>query len=261
MREEAQAAYISVTRLLADEAAAAGDADGATRFYLRILERDVYDEAAHLGLVGALLAAGRHGEARRRYGIYSRQDGGDGRRSGAVPVGTRARAAAGARTGDPARGLTAVGLLLAVVVGAVQQRADPGERADHDEKAMHDRARRRRADRAGSVARRSPTAPSDGWTCLEVIGGLGGHRAGRGPMPCSESARRPVPRTRAAWSRAARPSTARRAVSVQLDDGSIVPGTVVPVPPAVADPGVSVVRHPVRGRVPQTRRPPRCDRA
>jgi ATP/maltotriose-dependent transcriptional regulator MalT/DNA-binding SARP family transcriptional activator len=70
-REEAQAAYISVTRLLADSAAAAGDADGATRYFLRILERDAYDEAAHLGLVGALLAAGRHGEARRRYGIYA----------------------------------------------------------------------------------------------------------------------------------------------------------------------------------------------
>ena len=61
-----------MTRLLADEAAAdAGDADSATRYYLRILERDAYDEAAHLGLVGALLAAGRHGEARRRYGIYA----------------------------------------------------------------------------------------------------------------------------------------------------------------------------------------------
>ena len=71
LREEAQAAYISVTRLLADAAAAAGDADGATRYSLRILERDAYDEAAHLGLVGALLAVGRHGEARRRYGIYA----------------------------------------------------------------------------------------------------------------------------------------------------------------------------------------------
>ena len=71
LREEAQATYISVTRLLADGAAAAGDADGGTRYYLRILERDAYDEAAHLGLVGALLAAGRHGEARRRYGIYA----------------------------------------------------------------------------------------------------------------------------------------------------------------------------------------------
>ena len=39
-------------------AAATGDADGATRYFLRILERDAYDEAAHLGLVGALLAAG-----------------------------------------------------------------------------------------------------------------------------------------------------------------------------------------------------------
>jgi ATP/maltotriose-dependent transcriptional regulator MalT/DNA-binding SARP family transcriptional activator len=71
LREEAQAAYIAVTRLLADGAAAAGDADGATRYYLRILERDAYDEAAHVGHVRALLAAGRHGEARRRYGIYA----------------------------------------------------------------------------------------------------------------------------------------------------------------------------------------------
>jgi DNA-binding SARP family transcriptional activator len=71
LREEAQAAYVSVTRLLAEEAASSGDADGATRYFLRILERDAYDEAAHVGLVGALLAAGRHGEARRRYGIYA----------------------------------------------------------------------------------------------------------------------------------------------------------------------------------------------
>ncbi len=56
---------------VADGAAAAGDADRATRYYLRILEQDACDEAAHLGLVGALLAAGRHGEARRRYGIYA----------------------------------------------------------------------------------------------------------------------------------------------------------------------------------------------
>ena len=30
-----------------------------------------YDEGAHLGLVAALVAAGRHGEARRRYGFYA----------------------------------------------------------------------------------------------------------------------------------------------------------------------------------------------
>ena len=71
LREEAQATYISIARSLAEAAASDGDADGATRYYLRILERDPYDEGAHLGLVGALVAAGRHGEARRRYGFYA----------------------------------------------------------------------------------------------------------------------------------------------------------------------------------------------
>ncbi|HEU4919842.1 MAG TPA: BTAD domain-containing putative transcriptional regulator [Candidatus Limnocylindrales bacterium] len=71
LREEAQATYIAIARSLAEAAAADGDADGATRYYLRILERDPYDEGAHLGLVAALVAAGRHGEARRRYGFYA----------------------------------------------------------------------------------------------------------------------------------------------------------------------------------------------
>jgi ATP/maltotriose-dependent transcriptional regulator MalT len=71
LREEAQATYISIARSLAEASAADGDADGATRYYLRILERDAYDEGAHLGLVAALVAAGRHGEARRRYGFYA----------------------------------------------------------------------------------------------------------------------------------------------------------------------------------------------
>ena len=101
LREEAQAAYISVTRLLADEAAATGDADGATRYYLRILERDAYDEAAHLGLVGALLAAGRHGEARRRYGIYS--DKMDEMGVEAAPFPSPRAAAAAARTATATR--------------------------------------------------------------------------------------------------------------------------------------------------------------
>jgi ATP/maltotriose-dependent transcriptional regulator MalT/DNA-binding SARP family transcriptional activator len=71
LREEAQASYIAIARSLAAAAASDGDADGATRFYLRILERDPFDEGAHLGLVQALLIAGRHGEARRRYGFYA----------------------------------------------------------------------------------------------------------------------------------------------------------------------------------------------
>jgi DNA-binding SARP family transcriptional activator len=71
LREEVQATYIALARTLAETAASDGDADGATRFYLRILERDPFDEGAHLGLVEALIAAGRHGEARRRYGFYA----------------------------------------------------------------------------------------------------------------------------------------------------------------------------------------------
>jgi DNA-binding SARP family transcriptional activator len=70
MREEARATYIAVARALADTAAARGDVDATTRYSLRVLERDPYDEPAHLGLVAALEQAGRHGEARRRFHAY-----------------------------------------------------------------------------------------------------------------------------------------------------------------------------------------------
>jgi DNA-binding SARP family transcriptional activator len=71
LREEARVAYLEIARTLAVRAAASGDTDGAVRRYLRILEPDPYDEDAHLGLVRALAGGGRHGEARRRYGIYA----------------------------------------------------------------------------------------------------------------------------------------------------------------------------------------------
>jgi DNA-binding SARP family transcriptional activator len=75
LREEARATYLAVARVLAEDAAASGDQDGAARYLLRILERDLYDEQAHLGLVSSLVAAGRHGEARRRFRAYcSRMD-------------------------------------------------------------------------------------------------------------------------------------------------------------------------------------------
>ncbi len=70
LREEARAGYLAVARALAERAAAAGEHDLAVRYHLRVLERDSYDEAAHLGLVRTLTAAGRHGEARRRYRFY-----------------------------------------------------------------------------------------------------------------------------------------------------------------------------------------------
>ena len=69
-REQARDMYVRVARCLAADAHAAGDHDGAVRLLLRVLERDAYDEEAHLALVLALVDAGRHGEARRAFGVY-----------------------------------------------------------------------------------------------------------------------------------------------------------------------------------------------
>jgi DNA-binding SARP family transcriptional activator len=71
LREEARAAYLAVGEALAQFDMTSGDHDSAARRYLRMLERDLYNEPAHLGLVSAMLATGRHGAARRLYGIYA----------------------------------------------------------------------------------------------------------------------------------------------------------------------------------------------
>jgi DNA-binding SARP family transcriptional activator len=68
LRELARVTYADVLRALAARATDRGE---STRYLLRLLERDPYDERAHLDLVAALSAAGRHGEARRFYGAYS----------------------------------------------------------------------------------------------------------------------------------------------------------------------------------------------
>lgn len=70
-RELARATYVEVARALAEDALGAGDHDRAARLCLRVLERDPYDEPAHLRLVETLLTAGRHGEARRHYRAYA----------------------------------------------------------------------------------------------------------------------------------------------------------------------------------------------
>src|SRR4030095_14892354 len=70
LREEARAVYLAVARTLARSAAAAGDYDLAVRHPLRGLERDAYAQEPPRGRVATRAAAGRHGEARRRYRIY-----------------------------------------------------------------------------------------------------------------------------------------------------------------------------------------------
>ena len=70
-REEARAVYLDVVHGLTEAARAANRVDDVARYARRLLERDPYDERAHLDLVAALEQAGRHGEARRAYGAYS----------------------------------------------------------------------------------------------------------------------------------------------------------------------------------------------
>jgi DNA-binding SARP family transcriptional activator/tetratricopeptide (TPR) repeat protein len=69
-REQAKARYLSVVRTLARAAAETGDHDLVETYALRALERDAYDEEAHLMLIRALTAAGRHGQAQQRYRTY-----------------------------------------------------------------------------------------------------------------------------------------------------------------------------------------------
>jgi DNA-binding SARP family transcriptional activator len=71
LREEARAVYVRVARVLADRALETGQPEAGGRQLRRILERDAYDERAHLALVSSLEAAGQHGEARRAYRAYS----------------------------------------------------------------------------------------------------------------------------------------------------------------------------------------------
>ena len=70
LREEARSAYVEASRFLAEAAFGAGDTDAGVRYLLRLLERDRYDEEAHLTLVSMLGSGRRHGEARRRYRAY-----------------------------------------------------------------------------------------------------------------------------------------------------------------------------------------------
>ncbi len=68
-RAELRSLYLTVARTLA-RTVRLEDPELAIRLLLRVLDRDAYDEPAHLNLAVSLLRAGRHGEARRRYNLY-----------------------------------------------------------------------------------------------------------------------------------------------------------------------------------------------
>nr|SBO91173.1 Transcriptional regulator [Nonomuraea gerenzanensis] len=71
LREQLRLAYVQAAARLALARAAEHRYDEAARYWLRLLERDRYDERAHLGLVRVLDLAGRRGDARRRYRLYA----------------------------------------------------------------------------------------------------------------------------------------------------------------------------------------------
>ncbi|MFC5828706.1 BTAD domain-containing putative transcriptional regulator [Nonomuraea insulae] len=71
LREQARLAYVQAAARLATARTGEQRYDEAARYWLRLLERDHYDERAHLGLVRVLDLSGRRGDARRRYQLYA----------------------------------------------------------------------------------------------------------------------------------------------------------------------------------------------
>lgn len=67
LREEARAAQLRMLRMSVQ---VTDNVDAAAGLLLRLLDHDPYDETAHRGLVRRLVAAGRHGEARRAFDRY-----------------------------------------------------------------------------------------------------------------------------------------------------------------------------------------------
>ncbi|MFZ0626990.1 MAG: BTAD domain-containing putative transcriptional regulator, partial [Acidimicrobiia bacterium] len=70
LREEARSEYMTIASDLARASEEDGDYELAARRYLRMLERDVYNEPAHISLVRVMELSGRRGTARRLYGNY-----------------------------------------------------------------------------------------------------------------------------------------------------------------------------------------------
>jgi hypothetical protein len=70
-RDDAAEVYLQVVMAMVDLAEQRDDNHGAVRLLLRVIERDAYDEGAHLRLVACLERAGRRGESRRRYRTYT----------------------------------------------------------------------------------------------------------------------------------------------------------------------------------------------
>ena len=157
------------------------------------------------------------------------------------------------------RGATAACLLLAVIVAACSSLPIVGDARPTNEKAIPPIVPVGGGQTAQGPWQAVAYRTSDGWTCLEIIGGPGGSSCGQGPDALLGIGYGSGPPDQGSLVSGGTAIDGAAAVSVLLDDGTIVPGTVVPVPPPVGAPGVNVFVVPLPpGRSPKTGRPPRC---
>lgn len=70
-RESAALTYGAIVRELAAADVTADDHEAASRRYLRLIEHDPFDEAAHLGAITSLVALGTYGQAHRLHSAYT----------------------------------------------------------------------------------------------------------------------------------------------------------------------------------------------
>ena len=81
---------------------------------------------------------------------------------------------------------------------------------------------------------------SDGWTCLEIMGGPGGSTCGQGPDGLLGIGYGTGPPDQESLVTGGTAVDGAASVIVLLDDGRALPGAVVPVPPPVGAPGIKV---------------------
>jgi hypothetical protein len=153
------------------------------------------------------------------------------------------------------RGGTVAGLLLTAVIAGCSSVAILGDVRSTNDKALPPIVQVGGGETAQGLWRAIAYRTSDGWTCLEIVGGPGGASCGQGPdallgigYGSGDPAVGGVITGGTAIDGAA-------SVSVLLDDGRAVPGAVVPVPPPVGAPGMKVFVVPL----PPGRSPKRVD--
>jgi hypothetical protein len=138
------------------------------------------------------------------------------------------------------RAVAASGLLLAAVVAGCSSAAILGAGQSTNEKAIPPIVPVAAGETAQGPWRAIAYRTSDGWTCLEIVGGLGGASCGQGPDALVGMGLGSSALDQESLLTGGTAIAGAAAVAVLLDNGVIVPAAVVPVPPPVGAPGVKV---------------------